>query len=142
MESADVTLSAVWSLASVASWKITFDANGGSGTMEKQTVRQGTAAILSVNAFTRAGYTSIGWATAAGTTSAAYGPSASYTMGTADVTLYAVWRLNGISFYANGGKGTMERLVGTKGLTVYLPSNVFSREGHHFLGGGNDLDRL
>jgi uncharacterized repeat protein (TIGR02543 family) len=70
---------------------ITFNANGGTGgSMSPQTIATDATAALTVNAFTRAGYDFAGWATSAGGT-VAYANGASYTMGTASVTLYAKW---------------------------------------------------
>lgn len=72
---------------------ITFDANGGTGTMEAQTVTSGEAAALTANAFTRDGYTFSGWNTAADGTGTSYADSASVTLD-ADTTLYAQWTAN------------------------------------------------
>ena len=72
---------------------ITYDANGGTGTMEAQTVTSGEAAALTTNAFTRDGYTFSGWNTAADGTGTSYADSASVTLD-ADTTLYAQWTAN------------------------------------------------
>lgn len=72
---------------------ITFDANGGTGTMEAQTVTSGETAALTANAFTRDGYTFSGWNTAADGTGTSYADSASVTLD-ADTTLYAQWTAN------------------------------------------------
>ncbi len=73
---------------------VTFNANGGSGTMAAQTFTEGEAQALTRNAFTYDGYTFTGWNTVQG------GSGASYTNGqtitaTADMTLYAQWTSNG-----------------------------------------------
>ena len=69
---------------------VTFDANGGSGSMNNQTsvVSQNLAA----NAFTRSGYTFAGWNTVADGSGSSYADAAAY-MFTASVTLYAQWAL-------------------------------------------------
>ena len=69
---------------------ITFDANGGSGTMANQSIAYLASANLRTNAFTRTGYTFAGWATT-NNGALAYANSASYTMGSANVTLFAQW---------------------------------------------------
>ena len=72
-------------------YTVTFDANGGTGTMDPQTFQAGIAQALTANAFTAPdGKTFDGWATAADGAKA-YDDSASYTA-TGDITLYAVWK--------------------------------------------------
>ena len=82
----DVTLYAVWKMART----ISFDANGGTGMMEPQILGEGQSGNLTANAFTRTGYVFDGWSTSAGGT-VGYTDQALYSMGTADVTLFAVW---------------------------------------------------
>ena len=77
----------------VVSHTITFNANGGSGTMSTQTIAEGTTDGLNANTFTYSGYSFSGWATSS-TGSVVYTDKASYTMGTSDVTLYAKWTQN------------------------------------------------
>ncbi|RYE17372.1 MAG: hypothetical protein EOP51_24000, partial [Sphingobacteriales bacterium] len=72
---------------------VTFDANTGTGTMSSQTIATAATVALNANTFTKAGYTFTGWATTAGG-AVAYANSASYTMGTSNVTLYAKWTAN------------------------------------------------
>lgn len=54
-----VTMYAQWSLIPV--YTISFDANGGTGTMTNATVQYGVYALLPANTFTRAGYLMSGW---------------------------------------------------------------------------------
>jgi uncharacterized repeat protein (TIGR02543 family) len=70
---------------------ITFNANGGTGTMASQTMEEGESAALNANSFSRPGYTFTGWATNETAVTAFYGDKVVYTMGKADLTLYAVW---------------------------------------------------
>ena len=73
-----------------ATYTVTYDANGGSGTMSAQTFTAGTAQNLNANAFTAPeGNGFVGWATTE-TGDVAYANSASYTA-TANTTLYAKW---------------------------------------------------
>lgn len=70
---------------------ITFNGNGAtSGSMSTQTIATAATANLTANGFSRIGYTFAGWATIP-TGAVTYTDGASYTMGLADVTLYAVW---------------------------------------------------
>lgn len=86
---ADITLHARWTPNNN---NITFDKNhvDATGTMANQTIATAATAALNANGFTRPGYTFGGWATTSGGT-AAYADGASYTMGTGNATLYAVW---------------------------------------------------
>jgi uncharacterized repeat protein (TIGR02543 family)/LPXTG-motif cell wall-anchored protein len=68
---------------------VTFDANGGTGSMSNQTASAGTA--LTANSFTRSGFTFSGWNTAADGSGTAYGNSATTFPFTSNATLYAQW---------------------------------------------------
>ena len=67
---------------------VTFNANGGSGTMSPQTASVPTA--LTLNTFTRTGYSFTGWNTAADGSGTPYADGATYGFST-DITLYAQW---------------------------------------------------
>ncbi len=67
---------------------VTFNNNGGAGTMANQVTN--VPAALTANTFTRAGYTFAGWNTQAGGDGTAYANSASYPF-SASATLYAQW---------------------------------------------------
>ena len=87
--SADTTLYAQWTQNPV----ITFDANGGEGTMGTQTVKPNEATALTANTFTRADYDFAGWNTAANGSGTAYADKANITT-SENVTLYAQWTLH------------------------------------------------
>jgi uncharacterized repeat protein (TIGR02543 family) len=70
---------------------VTFNNNGGTGTMTAQTANVPTA--LTANAFTRTGYTFNGWNTAPSGGGSAYADGATYPF-SADVTLYAQWSVD------------------------------------------------
>ena len=91
---------------------ITFNANGGTGSMAKQEIPENTSANLTANTFTRDNYTFVGWAKTTTATTAEYTDGQSYTAtaGNQTVTLYAVWTpvpagSSSVSFNANGGSG-------------------------------------
>ena len=86
---ADTTLYAQWTQNPV----ITFDANGGEGTMGTRTVKPNEATTLTANTFTRADYDFAGWNTAADGTGTAYGDKENITTNE-NVTLYAQWTLH------------------------------------------------
>ncbi len=114
---------------------VTFDANGGTGTMEAQTFTEGEAQALSRNAFTYDGYTFSGWNTVQGGSGASYTDGQTITA-TADMTLYAQWERNTaiVTFNANGGTGEMTPQTFTIGVAQALSTNSFTRENCIFLG--------
>ena len=83
------TLYAVWK---ANTYKVSYNANGGSGAPSAQTKTYGTTLKLSTTKPTRTNYTFLGWSTSASATSATYAAGANYTANAA-VTLYAVWKL-------------------------------------------------
>lgn len=125
---ADVTLYAQWSL--LPRFAVTFEANGGSGTMANQT-NYATSPLLS-NAFTRPGYTFHEWATQPDGSGNTYADGANYSF-TADVTLYAQWLplpYYSVTFDSNLGTGLMD--VQTSNFAEALAVNAFTREGYAF----------
>lgn len=86
--------------------KVSFDANGGTGSMPEQTIHTDEIAKLVSNTFAKAGYTFVGWATAPDGKKV-YNDTQSIEMGTKSFTLYALWeaKINTIHFDANGGSG-------------------------------------
>jgi len=125
---ANVTLFAQWTLLPKT---VTFDANGGSGSMSTQSASSATA--LTANAFTRSGFTFSGWNTAANGSGTAYANSASYSFA-ADVTLFAQWALvpKTVTFNANGGSGSMSTQSASS--TTATTTNAFTRSGFTFSG--------
>ncbi len=85
----DVTLYAQWTPIQLT---VSFDASGGSGDMEAQTVDYNVSTKLNSNAFTREGYEFTGWNTAADGTGTAYSDPAEVTL-TEDLTLFAQWQI-------------------------------------------------
>ncbi|MCP4176818.1 MAG: InlB B-repeat-containing protein [bacterium] len=69
---------------------ITFDANGGSGTMENQSIQSNSSTTLTANSFTRGGYVFYGWSSI-NVGIVEFENEASYAIDSDDVTLYAVW---------------------------------------------------
>lgn len=75
-------------------YKVSYNANGGSGAPSDQTKEHGTTLTLSSTKPTRAGYEFLGWGKDGATdTTADYQPGGSYTNNAA-ITLYAIWKLN------------------------------------------------
>ena len=74
-------------------YTVTFNANGGTGTMDSQTFISGVEQELSANAFERENYTFSGWSEDKAADAATYTDKAMFTA-TKDTPLYAVWEAN------------------------------------------------
>ena len=129
---ANTTLYAVWR---ADTYIVTYDVNGGSGTVSSQTKTHDVALALRTNRPTRTGYTFLGWATNSASTVAEYQPGDSFTLN-AETTLFAVWQENtySVKYNANGGSGTMAESTHTYGTASTLTPNAFTRAGYTFAG--------
>jgi len=91
MGAANVTLYAKWSNP----YTVTYDANGGSGSVPVDATiypQGGTVTVLgNTGPVAYTGYTFAGWNTLADGTGTTYAAAATFTMGAANVTLYAKW---------------------------------------------------
>ena len=74
-----------------STYTITFDANGGTGTMTSEKVAQGGKYNIKENKFTRAGFMFAGWNTKADGTGTAYPDKGAINSVTQNMTLYARW---------------------------------------------------
>ncbi|MEA5084757.1 MAG: InlB B-repeat-containing protein [Lachnospiraceae bacterium] len=111
MGTGNVTLYAKWTPDST--YSVTYDANGSTGgtiptdgtnyhTTDTVTVLGNTGTLVKVN------HTFAGWNTAANGSGTDYAPSATFSMGTGNVTLYAQWTPDStysVTYDANGSTG-------------------------------------
>ena len=74
-------------------YTVSYNMNGGSGSIASQTKSYGKDLTLSSTKPTRTGYTFIGWNTNASVTTAQYQPGGKYTANSG-ATLYAIWKIN------------------------------------------------
>lgn len=88
---ATVTASATVSIPALAPATITFNANGGSGSVDAISTYVGVANTIPSNSLTRTGYTFNGWNTASDGSGTAYATGSTITP-TGNVTLYAQWQ--------------------------------------------------
>ena len=84
------TLYAIWE---IKHYTISYNMNGGNGTISKQTKTHGKDLTLSATIPTRADYKFVGWNTDKNATVAKYQPSSKYTANS-NATLYAIWTVN------------------------------------------------
>ena len=87
----DVTLYAKWVEEAVPTYSLSYDANGGTGSVsDAGAYVSGASATVLANGFSRDGYSFMGWNTAADGSGTAYAVAESVTV-SGDVTLYAQW---------------------------------------------------
>jgi len=129
-------------------YTVTYYGNGNTGgnvPVDSNTYQQGQRATVLANTgnLVRTGFTFDGWNTQANGSGASYMPYSSCQMGTANVTLYAQWTVNGaggytVTYVANGGTGTVpiDSNSYVTGETVTVPANSGSLTypGYAFVG--------
>ena len=93
----DTVLYAQWSKNAPAQVKVSYDANGGTGTMESITGDVGSKIVIEKNGFARSGYIFTGWNTQADGKGTAYKAGDSFTLTDKDTVLYAQWSKNSSS---------------------------------------------
>ena len=126
---ATVTLYAKWIAEGTATYTVTFNANGGSGTAPSaQTASSGSSiTIPNDNGLTKNGYTFGGWNVNADGAGTNHTVGSSYTV-TANITLYAKWNVAGttnytVTFNSNGGS-TVNQITGVaSGTTIAKPAD-------------------
>jgi uncharacterized repeat protein (TIGR02543 family) len=112
---------------------VTFDNNGGSGSMSPQSAS--TATAITSNSFTKNGFTFGGWS-ATQNGSLVYADGASYPF-SSSTTLYAIWTANSptsftVTFDATDGTGSMNPQSASS--AAALNANTFTRSGYTFAG--------
>ena len=135
MPDVNVTVSATFK---AATYSLSFNANGGSGSMDAVDRVYNSTAAIPANSFTApTGKVFDGWATSLGGDKV-YNPGANYTMGAGDATLYAHWR-DGVISDAKFSCADWS-LTGPSGDIVFITSaankTVRSQEAFHVSGNG------
>lgn len=135
------------------SWKVAYDANGGTGApsagakyyetdAEKASASSGYIYTIGA-APTRTGYTFTGWNTAADGSGTSYAVGDRYT-DNAELTLYAQWTANTYSIAFDGNGNTGGSTVSITGIvydtTVTLAANGFTKTNYNFVGWAETSD--
>lgn len=131
-----ITLYARWTTADTppsgsgsvgASWVVSFDGDGASGSVAAQSDVAGNSITVPSGAgLTFAGYSFVSWNTEANGSGTSYSPGESLVVTTA-LTLYAQWSPSPsvqIQFVARGGSGSVPTLSGDQGTSVVLPNDA------------------
>jgi uncharacterized protein (TIGR02145 family)/uncharacterized repeat protein (TIGR02543 family) len=110
----NMTLYARWT---ANSYTVAFDKNDpvATGSMAAQTITYAATVPLTLNSFSKTGWSFAGWATSVGG-AVEYADSADYTMGAGDDTLYAKWTKNSYRLTYNANVAT--------GGTVPAPTDI------------------
>ena len=141
---ANITLYARW--VAVANYTVTFNANGGSGTVPAAQSQSSGASITlpSGSGLSRSGYTFGGWNTNATGTGNNYSGGSAYTV-SGNVILYARWIAVGtttytVTFNVNSGSGTAPAaMTASSGASITLPGGSgLTRSGYTFGGWNTD----
>lgn len=118
-----VTIYAIWD---ANDYTVTYDGNGNtSGTTPADgTYAYGNeATVAGQGSLLRTGYRFLGWHTNQTATTAQYVEGATFTLGSSDVTLYAVWEKNSYSLsYSGNGNTSGELVTKTASTTPYATS--------------------
>ena len=114
--------------STVNTYTVTFDANGGKGSMEDQSFNYGADVTLTENTFTCENYKFTGWNTKADGTGTTYTDGDTISNLTKNITLYAQWQFwngwltdtNGTTYYVDGNKGYSSTWATIEGNTYYF----------------------
>ncbi len=140
MPAGDMTVTATWE---VGTYTVTFNSNGGTGTMAPQEVPYENSVPLSANMFTKTGYKFSSWNTKADGTGTRYADKAAV-INLDDVTLYARWiPINyTVKFHDNAGNSpeNTDTQVLTYNKSAALKANSFSNDPYSFLSWNTKAD--
>lgn len=120
-------------------YTVTYDANGGTGTMSTDTATYNENYVTKANQFTRTGYEFVGWTTNADGSGSNWtswiGKPWKWTY-TKNITLYAQWKAKTytITYEPNGGVGDRYTQTATYDAYFKTMKNRFTRTGYTFAG--------
>ena len=127
-------------------YTISYNSNGGTGSMASDVVKTGGTATIKANEFTKKGYTFAGWTTKSDGTDDGYNwtgwsgtwnyVDGQYGIANKTLKLYARWTPKSytISYNSNGGTGTMASDTVSTGSKATIKSNTFTKTGYKFVG--------
>ena len=126
----------VYAVFTANTYKVVFNNNGGTGSMDAITCTYDKDCKLSTNTFTKTGYTFAGWSkTSDGAIEYTNTATVKNLAESGSITLYAKWTANTytITYNANGGTGSMNKTTCTYDTNCTIAANSFTYEGHEFV---------
>jgi uncharacterized repeat protein (TIGR02543 family) len=116
-------------------YRVSYDANGGTGSIGYDESLPNNAIVLPGQIFARPGYTQIGWEARLSGMDVLLFLGSSYTV-SGDATLKARWTAdpNIVVLHANGGSGSIEPYIAYTGDVATLPSSGVAKPGHSLEG--------
>lgn len=139
----DYTETAQWT---ANTYTVSYDGNGeDSGWVSEETATYDQNFTFSTNAYTKKGYSFVGWNTDKNATTAEYSPGTTITWNhTDDMKLYAVWSKSSyeVTFDGNGASAGKKTADLKYGQDAKLPANTFERPGYTFIGWSEDPDAV
>jgi len=124
-------------------YKVSYDANGGTGQRDFDTAQPNNAILLPDQVFTRPGYTMVGWQGTVNGTKAVWFLGSYYTV-TGNTTLYAYWVANPniVVFNSNGGdNGSIDPYIAYTDGQISLPTAGLTKTGYTLQGWFLQTDR-
>ena len=125
----------VYAVFTANTYKVVFNNNGGSGSMDTITCTYDKDCELSKNTITKTGYTFAGWSKKSdGEIEYTNNETAKNLATSGNITLYAKWTANTytITYNANGGSGSMSKTTCTYDTNCTLAANTFTKDGYVF----------
>ena len=114
----NVTTSSTSTVKLDKSITVTFNKNGGTGSMNSLSCKYNQACTLTANSFTKTGYTFTGWNTESDGSGTSYSNNGSITT-KSSVVLYAQWRPNKVLVYYNANGATPANATTSDGTFYY-----------------------
>ena len=113
---------------------LTFDGNGGVGTLAKKTCQKSVACLIPTNSFIKEGNSFMGWASSIN--GEIQNENNDYIIISTDTTLYAQWLPNPyvLAFDGNSGSGMMAPKTCSHGVSCLISANAFKKTDYGFAG--------
>ena len=120
---------------STPTYKVTYNSNGGTGSVSAQSAKAGNTIVITSSKPSREGYTFLGWSKSSTATVATYVSGKAYSF-TANTTLYAVWKKveYSVTYNMNGGTGSVPKQTKYYGVNLYLSTVIPEKKGYVFKG--------
>lgn len=128
-------------IPAITTYPISYNVNGGSGTISSQTKVYGKSLTLTTAKPTRAGYNFVKWNTSSNGSGTNYASGGTYTVND-DAILYAQWSpiTYTVSYNANGGTGAPANQTKTYNVTLKLSSIKPTRTDYNFISWNEKAD--